>query len=397
MGPEILSDVRVVDFTRGLAGPFATQILGDLGADVVKIERPQGGDAQRLDRGASKLGQTPAGYLAYNRNKRSIALDLKTELEAKAALKLAATADVVVHNFRTGVMERLGLDYPTVAAVNPNVIYCAISGFGPEGAMAQKAANDIVVQGWAGMTSLMGLPGQPPVRAHGYPADITTGIYASVGILAALKYRQDTGKGQLVEVTMMGTVLSLLGRVYSEYFADGYVPQPLGSGSDMGAPNGALPTKDGWITISAHGDRHWAATCRALGLEALIEDERFRTREGRRARADEVVAALSAVTTQMTRDEAEAALEREKVSCGQVRTVDEIAGDPRFSDHFIDIPVHGEKDAVTVGSPLRFSATPTTVRRGVSGLGEHGEEILREAGYSESEIDAVIGRDAPDK
>jgi crotonobetainyl-CoA:carnitine CoA-transferase CaiB-like acyl-CoA transferase len=247
------------------------------------------------------------------------------------------------------------------------------------------------------MTSLMGFPGQPPVRALGYPGDITTGIYAAVGILAALKYREDTGKGQLVEVTMMGTVLSLLGRVYSEYLADGYVPQPLGNGTDMGAPNGALPTKDGWITISAQGDRPWAATCRAFGLESLIDEERFRTREARRVPADEVMAALSAVTSQLTRAEAEAALEREKVSCGQVRTIDEIAADPRFSDHFIDVPVHGEKDAVTVGSPLRLSVTPTAVSRGVSGLGEHGAEVLREIGYSDSEIDAVLGDAAADK
>lgn len=386
----ILDGIRVADFTWGLSGPATTQMLGDLGADVIKIEGPFGDD-QRGDRGASKAGATPAGFVAYNRNKRSITLDLKTEAGRVAAQRIAANSDILIQNFRTGVMARFGLDYETLSTVNGSLIYCSISGYGSQGPLSHKAANDIAVQARSGMMSITGYPGQEPVRAHGYPADLTTSIYTALGALAALHYRDVTGLGQHVEVSMVGSVMSLLGRVYGEYLVDGYVPPPLGSGSDMGTPNGAFPTKDGWITMSAVPDNRWQRACQALGLTHLLSDPRFGNRADRRAHRTELIALISEATAKLTKREAETALEEYGVSCSPVYTIPEAAADPSLRRYFVDVPVSGQGTAANVRFPVDFSKAPASITHPVPRIGEHGAQILREYGFTEAEIAETLG------
>jgi len=377
MTPGVLTGIRVLDITRGLSGPYATQVLGDLGAEIIKIEMPEG-DEQRVDRGGSRPGETPAGFVAYNRNKRSIALDLKDPADHDVAWALAMKADLIVQNFRTGVMKRLGLDYETVSAQNPSVVYCSVSGFGSTGPLRHRAANDIVIQAMSGLMSMTGYPGMEPVRAGGYPADLSTGVWSALGMLAALYHRRNTGEGQHLEVAMMDSVLASLGRIYGGYLDNGTVPKPLGSGTDMGVPNGAFPTTDGWVTLAALNDSRFARACTGLGVPELITDPRFATREDRRQNAEAIIEAFSKQTRTMTRADAISRLEENGVSCAEVRTVPEVAADPAFDYAFLEIPVDGGRIARTIGSPLRLSKTPVTLRSGIPALDEHGDEVRRE-------------------
>jgi crotonobetainyl-CoA:carnitine CoA-transferase CaiB-like acyl-CoA transferase len=387
---QILEGVKVLDLTRVVSGPTATQILGDLGANVVKVEAPGKGDEQREDRGTSRPGSTPVAFVSLNRNKRSIVLDLKSSDGWRTAYRLARWADVVVQNFRPGVIERLHLDYAAVSRVNPRVIYLSISGFGTTGSKVDRAANDAVVQAASGLMSITGYPDLPPVRAAGYPADKTVGIYAAMGVLGALYHRERSGRGQLVEISMIEATMSLLGRQYGEYLRDGHEPVPLGSETTTGTPNGAFPCTDGWIVISASSDRMWPKCCHALGLDELVADPRYTTRATRFENRAEIVKSIGNVTSRMTRADAEAALMAHGISCAAVRTIPEVATDPEFRDALLTVPVDGEADCTTVRNPLRFSQTPIVLNRGVPMVNEHYKEVIAELEAAERSRPADI-------
>jgi crotonobetainyl-CoA:carnitine CoA-transferase CaiB-like acyl-CoA transferase len=293
-----------------------------------------------------------------------------------------------VENFRPGVMEKLGLGYEALAASNPGLVYCAISGFGREGEMATKAANDLIIQAYSGLMSFTGEPGRPPVRAGTALSDFSGGLYAALGIMAALLHRGVSGRGQLVETSLLESQLSLLNYFFADYWLHGIVPVPMGTGNRLGMPNQAFPTMDGYVVITAANDRMYARCCEGLGLPELIEDPRFRTLAGRYANRDELVDLLSASTSSQTTAEVVRVLEARGVSCGPINSVADVAADPRIEGLGIvtEVSVQGRGAAKVIGSPLHLSETPVTFREPVPMLGGSTAEILGELGYSAEQI-----------
>jgi crotonobetainyl-CoA:carnitine CoA-transferase CaiB-like acyl-CoA transferase len=360
----ILDGVTVLDFTRLLAGPFATQILGDLGADVIKIERP--GGEQSRSYGIRNPGELPAVFLAYNRNKQSLVIDMNDPEGRAEGVALAAKADVIVENYRAGVMDSWGLDFASVSAVNPRVVYCSIAGFGREGDFGQRAANDIIIQAYSGLLSITGFPGQPPVRSPAPVADIPAGMYAALAVIAALLNREKSGKGQHIEISMLETLLSIMGHFITDYLVTGREPQPLGSGASMGVPNQAFPTIDGWVVIATVDETMWKNCCEAIGQPTLADDPRFATLEQRYRYTTELSDCITEITSQWYTGDLVAALAAKGVSTAPVLTVPQVVRDHAVvaRDTLMDVPF-GAQHITVVRSPLRFSATPTVVRHGV--------------------------------
>jgi len=387
-----LRGMRVVDFTHIFAGPFATQILGDLGAEVIKIERPDGGDASRYYGLEGDDTSLSGPFLALNRNKRSVAVDLSTDEGRALARELILSADIVVENFRAGVMQRWGLDYETLAEERPGLIYCAISGFGRTGALASKAANDLIMQAYSGLLSFTGEPGRPPVRCGTAISDFSAGLFAVAGILAATVERSTTGRGQLVETSLLEAQVGMMGYFFAEYWLQGIVPQPMGTSNRLGMPNQAFETSDGYVVITAANDRMWQRCCAGLGEPDLAFEPRFATLAGRYAHRAEVEAALNSLTTQLTTAECVERLEVQGVSCAPIRTVAEVASDAQL-EHlgaFIDVPAGSDGTARVIGSPVHLSSTPAGLHRGVPDLGQDTRSVLEELGFEPDRIDHLI-------
>lgn len=387
-----LSGIRVVDFTHVFAGPFATQIIGDMGADIVKVERIDGGDAARYYGLADGEGQMSAPFVALNRNKRSLALNLASDSGITIATRLIARSDVLIENFRPGVMQRLGLGYGDLAAEHPGLIYCSISGFGQDGPQAQKAANDLVMQAYSGLLSITGEPGRPPVRCGTSISDFSAGLYAAIGILGALFSRTNTGKGQRVETSILEAQVSLMGYIFSEYWMQGVIPGPLGTGNRLGLPNQAFPTSDGWVAITSANERMWHRCCEALGVAHLADDERFNSLGRRYANRQELVEILTAATRNLTTDEAVVRLEQQGVSCAPIQNIPTVSKDPQLEalGAIVDVPIDGSRTARTIGSPLHFSETPVKRPARVPRGGEDSEVILEELGFSLSEVAGFV-------
>ncbi|HZR97529.1 MAG TPA: CoA transferase, partial [Chloroflexota bacterium] len=309
-----LDGVRVLELANFMAGPYCGMVLADLGADVIKVESPRGGDFSRAT--GPFVGGESAGFLTLNRNKRSLALDLKTERGQAIFLDLVRTADVLVENFRPGTMDALGLDYATLAALNPRLIYSSASGFGQSGPYRERPALDLIVQGLSGLMSITGEPGRPPVKVGVPIADLTAALFGANAILAALYVRDRTGEGQRIDVSLLESALALEVWETSGYFATGEVPEPLGSAHRVTAPYQAIRTADGYVTIGASTPKSWTALCAALGLEHLEHDERFATVPARRARYQELAALIEAVTITQPSEHWHALLERAGVPCG---------------------------------------------------------------------------------
>jgi crotonobetainyl-CoA:carnitine CoA-transferase CaiB-like acyl-CoA transferase len=383
-----LEGIVVLDFTRIVAGPFATQILGDLGADVIKVERADGGEEARTY-GVTDPSRMPgATFLAMNRNKKSIGIDLQSSAGRDVARRLLTTADVSIHNFRTGVMERLGLGYEAASAANPRLIYCSITCFGSVGPHRESAANDLAIQAYSGLLSITGEADGPPVRNPTAVSDITSGLYAAIGILSALHHRERTGRGQAVETNMLEGQLNMLNLFFVDYWLNGLVPQRMGTGNRMGLPNQAFPAKDGWVCIVAPTDRIWSKCCEALGVAALAKDPRFATLAERYGHRDELVAAVSEATSGLSISECLARLMAAGVPCAPVNTIAEVAIDPQVQalQSIVEMPVTGLGPVKLVRSPLHLSLTPVSERVPPPVLGEHTDEILSRAGFSASEI-----------
>jgi formyl-CoA transferase len=373
--------MRVVDLTQVMAGPFCTMLLADLGADVIKVELPGVGDQTRKSWGYPSKGEDSAAFLALNRNKRSICIDLGTESGRADLYRLVETADVVVENFRPGVSARLGVDYPTIAAASPSVVYASISGFGQSGPYSMRPGYDLIAQGMAGAISVTGEPDGEPVKCGLPVGDLGAGLFCAYGILAACLHRARTGEGQYVETSLYEAVLAMSVWESTEYWATGSVPQPLGSGNRMSAPYEVFRTSDGYLTVGANNQRLWERLCRAIDAEELITDERFATNAARMRHRSDLRKALEETlgrdTTQIWVDRLLAA----GVAAGPILDYGQILdGDPharaRGMIQEVEHPVEGT--IRLLGSPVKFSRTPATIVRHPPLLGEHTVEVLGE-------------------
>ncbi len=387
MTERLLEGIRVVDFTHIFAGPLATQTLGDMGAEIIKIERP-GGDAAR--RYGQNVDEDDMGgsFLALNRNKRSVAIDLSSERGIEVVRRLILSADVVVQNFRLGLMERWGLDYESLAREKPSLIYCSMNGFGHTGPLATKAANDLVVQAYSGLMSFTGEPDGDPVRCGTAVSDFSAGLYAAIGILGAVAYRERTGQGQHVRTSMLESQVSIMNYFFADYWLKGIVPRPLGTANRLGIPNQAFRTKDGWIVISTANESMWRRCCEGLGKPEIADDPRFATLGVRYQNTQALVETISSLTSEKTTAECLAELEAKGVSCAAINTLDEVAADEQLVGlgAFLDVPRGDGGRARVVATPLHYTGTPLDVRRGVPTLGEHTREVLGELGLSEEEL-----------
>ena len=382
-----LDGVRIVDLTQVMGGPFCTMQLGDLGADVIKVEPPTGDLSRSM--GGTQLrmpGNDNAPFFALNRNKRSITLDLTQDRDRAVFMALARTADVVVESFRPGVTKRLGVDYDAVAAVNPRIIYASISGFGQTGPYADRPGFDLIAQGLSGIMSITGEPNGTPVKCGVPIADLSVGLIATNGVLAALLAREKTGRGQHIDTSLFESALAMSVWETTEYWATGEAPRPMGSAHRLSAPYQAFRTSDGYITLAALTAVQWKQLCTTLGREPLATDARFETNAlrmaNRTALVHEIETALGTATTAQWVERMLAA----GVPAGPIHDFAQVFQDPhtqaRHMIEDVDHPVAGRVH--TLGFPLKMSDTPLRVRRAPPLLGEHSAEILRELGMEDA-------------
>jgi formyl-CoA transferase len=378
-----LDGVRVVDLTQVMAGPLCTMQLGDFGADVIKVEPPDG-DLSRSLGGASlrTRGDDSATFFALNRNKRSIVLNLKLDTDRNVFMALARTADVLVESFRPGVTKRLGVDYDALARTNPRLVYASISGFGQTGPYADRPGFDLIAQGMSGIMSVTGEPNAAPLKCGVPIADLSAGLFAANGILAALIARERTGRGQYLETSLFESALALGVWESTEYWATGVAPQAMGSAHRLSAPYQVFRTQDGHITLAALTPQQWRQMCMVLGREALAADPRFATNHARLtnrpALVQEIEAALATRTTAVWVQQMLAA----DVPAGPIHNYAQVFDDAhtkaRSMVEEIDHPVAGR--VRTLGFPVKMSDMPPRVHRAPPLLGEHTDEILRELG-----------------
>ncbi|MFI1705024.1 CaiB/BaiF CoA transferase family protein [Streptomyces griseoruber] len=367
-----LDGIRIADFSRVLAGPYATMLLADLGAEVVKVERPMAGDETRSWRPPVDAAGTSTYFLAANRNKRSVTLDLATDEGRDRARTLITDSDVVVENFRPGTMRKLGLGAEDLLAEHPRLVYCAITGFGPD-AGADLPGYDLLVQAVGGLMSVTGEPGGEPVKAGVALVDVITGLHASLGILAALRHRDRTGEGQLVEVSLLGSLLSALVNQASGYVAGGVVPGRLGNAHPSIAPYETFTTADRPLALAVGNDRQFAALAAILGRPELAADERFRTNPDRVAHRAELRAALEKELCAESAGHWAAVLPAAGVPAGPVNGIDDAFAYARRLGLPAVVDVAGVPQ---VANPVHLTATPATYRRPPPELGEHTDEFF---------------------
>ena len=391
--PLALDGLRVIDLSRVIAGPWCGALLGDLGADVIKVEDTGGGDEARTWP-PHKDGEA-AAYLLFNRNKRAMTLDLKTPEGVEVVKALVRGADVLLENFRTGTMESFGLGYEGLSEINPRLIYCSVSAFGRTGPRKDSPGYEALMQAFSGIMSITGEPGGQPVRAGVSFLDLSTGILCALGISTALLQRQRTGLGQRVDASLLETAVSLLAFHAEGYLLTGAMPRPLGSGHPSLSPYRNFRCTDGqWIFIAAANDRFWQKLAHALGRDDLAADPRFTANQGRVQHRAELEAILEETIAQREREPLLALLEKADVPATPVNTVDQVMNDPQTIERgIVQRAVHPRLGEIpVVGTPLKFSRMTPGVRRAAPLRGEHTDEILAECGYSSDRIQGLRAR-----
>ena len=400
-----LEGIRVLDLSRILAGPWCTQNLADLGADVIKVERPGTGDDTRhwgppyLKDGQGRDTAEAAYYLSANRNKRSLEADIATPQGAALIRELAAHCDILVENFKVGGLRKYGLDYDSLREINPRLIYCSVTGFGQDGPCAQLPGYDFMIQGLGGLMSITGerddLPGGGPQKAGVAVTDIITGMYASVAILAALQERHRSGLGQHLDIALLDCHVALLANQNSNYFASGVAPTRAGNAHQNVVPYQVFAASDGHLIVATGNESQYRAYCKAIGAPELGDDPRFATNRLRVTNREELIALLSDIMKQGRRDDWIARLEAAGVPCGPINNIAQAFAHPQVQARQLrrELPHPLGGTAAVTASPLRFSATPVVYRRAPPLLGEHTAEILREVlGKSDPEIAAATAR-----
>jgi len=383
--PGALAGLRVLDITQVMAGAYCGMLLADLGADVVKVERPGIGDMTRW------AGDGVDAFATMNRNKRSIALDYRNAAGAKVLRRLAADADVLVENHRPGTLERHGLGYTDLAALNPGLVYCSISGFGTSGPRAQQAGFDLMAQGMSGIMSITGEVGGDPCKAGVPIADLNAAVFATIGITSALVSRAATGEGQHVTTSLLESSIAYLVWEAMLWFQAGELAEPGGSAHRLSAPYEAFPTADGWITIAAPTPDAWSALCEALDRRDLLDDERFRSPRRRLANRAELTEQIADTTRRRPSAHWNETLHAAGVASGPVHRIDQVWDDPQVVATDMVVGIGAER---RIGHPIKLAATPMAVHRPSPALGEHTREILTAAGWADTEIDDLVASGA---
>ena len=393
-----LEGIRVLDLTRALAGPYCTMMLGDLGADVIKVERPGRGDDSR-GWGPPFVGESygpyageSAYFIAANRNKRSVTVNLKSLEGQEIVRRLASVSDVMVENFRTGVLDKMGLGYDDVHALNPRLVYCSISGYGRTGPYAERPGYDFIIQAESGLMGIIGPEEGTPYRVGVPIIDITSGMFAATAILAALHVRDQTGAGQLVDVSLLDTGVALLANVASNYLVGGAEPRRLGNAHPNIAPYEAFHARDRWFALAAANERQWTTLCDAVGCPELKDDPRFATNGDRVANRPALLEALNRTFAARDADEWLIVLREAGLPCGPINAIPDVFEHPQAQARGLALEAeHPTAGPVRLtGFPYKLSQTPAEVRQPPPLLGQHTPEVLTELlGYSAEQVAAL--------
>jgi formyl-CoA transferase/CoA:oxalate CoA-transferase len=387
---HLLDGVTVLDLTRMLAGPYGALLLADLGAEVIKVEDPVGGDPVR-GMGPPFIQGESAYFISINRNKKSLTLDLTTTRGREVFLRLAQKADVVLDNFRPGILERLGLDHSALRQINPRIIACSISGFGQDGPYRSLPAFDLILQAMGGAMSITGEPNRDPVRMGIPMGDLAGGLFGAMAVAAALFQRERTGEGRYIDLSLLDCQVSLLTYVAQYFLVTGEVPGPVGSGHASAVPYQAFKAKDIHIVIAIFTERFWSQFCNVLGRPDLVEDPRFASNRERHAHRHELIPILEGIFATRTGEEWLKDLRAEGIPSGPIHTVDRVLSDPQVLHRGmvveVDHPVCGQFKVV--GNPVKASPWDGERLRPPPTLGQHTEEVLRRAGYTTAEIEEL--------
>ena len=387
--PRPLAGFRVLELARILAGPWAGQILADLGADVIKVERKGAGDDTRgwgppFVEGKDGEHLSAAYFHATNRGKRSIELDFESEDGRRIVKKLAARSDILLENFKVGGLAKFGLDYNSLAPENPRLIYCSVTGYGQDGPYAPRPGYDLMAQGMGGIMSITGMADGKPMRVGIPMSDIFTGVYSVVGILAALAEREKTGKGALVDTSLLDSTVGVLANQALNYLVSGKVPQRTGNAHPNIVPYQELPVADGHIMVSGGNDAQYVRLCHLLGAPELAEDPKYKNNAGRLEHRDELIAKLSALTSRFKRDDLLGKLDAAGLPCGPINDLAQVFADPQVMARGMQIerPNAAAKSGKIPGvrTPISFDGWPAAAEHGAPQLGQHTAEILREIG-----------------
>ncbi len=397
-----LSHIRVLDLSRVLAGPWAGQTLGDLGAEVIKVERPGTGDDTRawgppfLKDANGNPTNDSAYYLCANRNKKSIAIDFTLPASRELMLKLVKTCDVVIENFKVGSLKQYGLDYATLREANPRLVYCSITGFGQSGPYAHRAGYDFLMQGMGGLMSITGRPdgeaGAGPIKVGVALTDILTGLYASTSILAALQSREVTGVGQHIDLALLDVQVACLANQSMNYLYSGQAPRRMGNAHPNTVPYQDLPTADGYMILAIGNDGQFSKFSGAVGRPEWATDPRFKTNGDRVANRAALIPLIQAITKQRSTQHWIALLEGAGVPCGPINTIEEVFNDPQVQAREMKIQMaHARSgDIPLVASPIRLSQTPVQYRMAPPQLGQDTQSVLSELGLSQTSIDELL-------